>query len=145
LAEATGTTTQAQRPIVPYLVLPEDPNETPYLLGSRCRACGAVYLGERRFCSKCSAVEQMETIRLSDEGEVYVWTIVHQSAPGIPVPYIAAIVDLPEGVSVRCNIEGVEPKPENMKFGMKVKMFTEKVREDKDGNAIIAYKFRPIG
>jgi hypothetical protein len=31
-----------------------------------------------------------------------------------------------------------------MSFGMPVKMFTEKVSEDKEGNSYVAYKFRPI-
>ncbi len=86
----------------------------------------------------------MEEIKLSKRGELHVFSIVHQSAPGIPVPYIAAIVDLPEGVSVRCNIEGVEPDPKNLQFGMPVEMFTEKVHTDREGNDIIAFKFRPV-
>ena len=51
----------------------------------------------------------------------------------MPTPYIAAIVDLPEGVSVRCNINGVEPDPKNLKFGMPVQMVTEKIRTDREG------------
>ena len=84
-----------------------------------------------------------DTIKLGREGEVHVFTIIHQATPYVKAPYIAAIVDLPEGVSVNTNIVGIEPKPENMKFGMKVKMFTEKVSEDREGNAYIAYKFKP--
>jgi uncharacterized OB-fold protein len=89
------------------------------------------------------STEPMEEVRLSDHGELHVFSIVHQSAPGIPTPYIAAIVDLPEGVSVRCNIEGVEPDPKNLKFGMPVEMYTETVHVDKEGNEIVAFKFRP--
>jgi uncharacterized OB-fold protein len=142
-----------QRPIVPYLRL--DGDEKPHLVGSRCRACGQAFVGLRRNCARCTAIDQLEEIRLSDRGEVYVWTIVHQSAPGIPTPYVAAIVDLPEGVSVRANLEGVEPDPANLKFGMPVEMYTEPAmnlrpdgtlapRVDREGNTIIAYKFRPV-
>jgi uncharacterized OB-fold protein len=74
---------------------------------------------------------------------VYVWTIIHQATPYVQAPYIAAIVDLDGGGSVNTNIVGIEPKPENMKFGMKVKMFTEKVSEDREGNSYVAYKFQP--
>jgi uncharacterized OB-fold protein len=145
LAEtATQAPVKHRRPIIDFLVLPEDPNEKPYLSGSRCPQCGASYPGARAFCSKCSYQGAFNTIRLSDHGEVYIWTIVHQSAPGIKSPYVAGIVDLPEGVSVRANIEGIEPVPENIHFGMKVQMYTEKVREDREGNEIIAYKFRPV-
>ncbi|MCL6644845.1 MAG: OB-fold domain-containing protein [Dehalococcoidia bacterium] len=54
------------------------------------------------------------------------------------------MVDLDGGGSVNTNIVGIEPKPENMRFGMRVKMFTEKVSEDKEGNSYIAYRFKPI-
>ncbi len=142
-----------QRPIVPFLRL--NGSDKPHLVGSRCRTCGQFYVGLRRNCARCAAIDQMEEVRLSDRGEVWVWTIVHQSAPGIPTPYVAAIVDLPEGVSVRANLEGVEPDPITLKFGMPVEMYTEPVmnvqsdgtltpRIDREGNTIIAYKFRPI-
>ncbi len=144
MAEQTATETEKQeRPIVPFLHLPESPGDKPYLEGSRCKQCGATYLGKRMACSRCFSTEPMDTLRLSDRGELYVFSIVHQSFPGIPTPYVAAIVDLPEGVSVRCNIEGVEPDPKNLKFGMPVEMFTEKVRTDREGNDVIAFKFRP--
>lgn len=146
LAEATATTEKQARPIVPFLKLPEKEGEKPYLQGSKCRKCGAVYLGSRMACSRCFEVENFETIRLSDRGEVHVFSVVHQSAPGIPVPYMAAIVDLPEGVSVRCNIEGVDLvnfKPEEI-FGMPVEMYVEKVRQDREGNDVYAFKYRPV-
>ena len=85
-----------------------------------------------------------ETVRLADTGSVYVWTIIHQATPYVQAPYIAAVVDLDGGGSVNTNIVGIEPKPENMRFGMRVKMFTEKVSEDKEGNSYIAYRFKPI-
>ncbi|HVN84233.1 MAG TPA: OB-fold domain-containing protein [Candidatus Binatia bacterium] len=80
---------------------------------------------------------------MSSTGTLWVYSIVHQSAPGIPTPYVAAIVDLPEGVSVRCNIIDVEPDPAKIRFGMPVEMITKKVREDREGNDVIAFFFRP--
>ncbi len=143
MAQAEAPATPQQKPIVPFLRLPQGPGDKAHLQGSRCRQCGATYLGSRMACSRCFSTEPMEDLRLSDRGELHVFSIVHQSAPGVPVPYVAAIVDLPEGVSVRCNIEGVEPDPSNLRFGMPVEMFTEKVHTDRDGNEIIAFKFRP--
>jgi uncharacterized OB-fold protein len=141
-----------QRPIAPMLRLPTAPGEKPYLVGYRCSACGATYIGEGRVgCSKCTATDPLTEIKLSDHGSLYVYSIVHQSAPGIPVPYISAIVDLPEGVSVRCNLVDIEPDPAKIQFGMPVEMVTRKVRERKEKNAegveetidIIAFFFRP--
>jgi len=130
------------RPIVPYLTLGET-RDKDYLNGSRCKNCNTTYVGPRMYCSKCSSQGPFEPIKLSDHGEVHVFTIIHQATPYVQAPYIAAIVDLPEGVSVNTNIVNLEPKPENVKFGMKVKMFTEKVSEDREGNSYIAYRFQP--
>jgi uncharacterized OB-fold protein len=143
LADAP-TAEKSQKAIVPFLVIPENPAEKPYLLGSRCKGCSAVYLGKRMACSKCFSTEPMDEIKLSDRGELHVFSIVHQSAPGVPTPYIAAIVDLPEGVSIRCNIDGVEPDPKNLKFGMPVQMSTQKIRTDREGNDVVSFSFRPV-
>jgi uncharacterized OB-fold protein len=141
-----------QRAIASMLHLPTTPGEKPYLVGYRCQTCGATYIGERRVgCSKCTSTEPPQEIKLSDRGSLYVYSIVHQSAPGIPVPYISAIVDLPEGVSVLCNLVDVEPDPAKIQFGMPVEMVTRKVRERTEKNAegveetieIIAFFFRP--
>ena len=130
-------------PILPFLRLAEKEGEKAYLLGNKCTKCSTVFLGERMACSRCFATDPLEEIRLSDHGELHVFSIVHQSLPGVPTPYITAIVDLPEGVSVRTNIEGVEPDPKNLTFGMPVEMYTEKVKTDRDGNDVITFKFRP--
>ena len=134
-----------QNPIVPFLRIPEDPNDQPYLWGTKCKACGAVFLGERVACGKCGALGPFEEVRLSDEGEIYVFSVVHQTVPGLEAPYVAAIIDLPEGVSVRGNVYGLDPaNPSPEWFGKKVKMYTEKVRTDRDGNDVIAAKFRVL-
>lgn len=141
---APGAAPQAkqQRPIVPFLKLPA--GEEPYLSGVKCRNCGAVYTGDRRACANCMAIDQFEPMRLSKRGSVYNWTVVYQSAPGIKTPYIGAIVDLDGGGTVRCNIEGIAADPKNMRFDLPVEMFTEVVRQDREGNDIVAYKFRPV-
>ncbi len=141
-AEAAAPTPAQQKPIVPFLKIPAD-GSAPYLMGSRCKNCGATYLGARMACSKCFNTDPMDDVKLSDHGELHVFSIVHQSAPGVPTPYVAAIVDLPEGVSVRTNIAGVEADPKNLTFGMPVQMVTEKIRTDREGNDVIAFSFKP--
>ena len=144
MAEQTQTQPEGKkaRPIVPFLRLGQN-GEQPHLMAKKCGRCGAVYLGNRVACSKCYTAGPFSEIRLSDRGTLWVYSIVHQSAPGVPTPYVAAIVDLQEGVSVRCTLIDVEPKPENITFGMPVEMITKKVREDKDGNDVIAFFYRP--
>jgi uncharacterized OB-fold protein len=138
---ATPPAGRTRRPIVPFLRLPE--SGEPYLAGQRCAGCGAVYLGARRACSRCTAEGPFEEIPLSRQGSLWVWSIVHQSAPGVPVPYVVGVVDLPEGVSVRCNLVGVEPDPKQLRFGMPVEMTTGVSQQDRDGNDVVAFYFRP--
>lgn len=148
-ADATGN---KQRAIAPMLRLPTSPDAKPYLVGYHCAPCGAHFIGAGRVgCSKCTASDPLSEVKLSDHGTLYVYSIVHQSVPGVPVPYVSAIVDLPEGVSVRCNLVDVEPDPAKLPFGMPVEMVTRKVRERKEKNAqgeeetidIIAFFFKP--
>lgn len=128
------------RPIVPFLAL----GDRPHLLGLRCKTCGATYLRSGRVaCSKCGGASNFDDVKLSDRGTLWVYSIVHQSAPGIPVPYVAAIVDLPEKVSVRCTLVDVPPDPARLPFGMPVRMITKKVRTDKEGRDVIAFFFHP--
>ena len=61
----------------------------------------------------------------------------------VPVPYVVAIVDLPEGVSVRCNLIDVAPDPDAIGFGMPVEMTTGVSQQDKQGNDVVAFYFRP--
>jgi uncharacterized OB-fold protein len=140
-----ATQEKKRNPIVPFLRVPEDPKEEPYLWGSKCKACGSVFLGERVACGKCGDLGPFQEVRLSDEGEIYVFSVVHQTVPGLESPYVAAIIDLPEGVSVRGNVYGLDPeKPSPDWFGKKVKMYAEKVRTDREGNDVIAAKFRVL-
>jgi len=134
-----------QNPIVPYLQLPTAAGEKAYLAGVKCKSCGAAYVGKRMACGKCSAVDDFEDLRFSDHGTLRAFTIVYRTAPGIEVPFIAAIVDMPEGTAVRANIGGVDPEGEKVAalLGKKLEMYTEKVRTDQEGNDVIVFKFRP--
>jgi uncharacterized protein len=140
-ASAASTPAKGRRPIVPFLKLP--PSGEPYLAGQRCGSCGAVYLGTRLACAKCLGRGPFSEVPLSKTGELYVWSIVHQSFPGVPVPYVVGVVDLPEGVSVRCNLIDVAPDPTALRFGMKVEMTTGVSQQDKEGNDVVAFYFRP--
>lgn len=136
-----ATSTPETRPLVPYLRL-GDSRDGDYLYGSKCKNCGTTYLGARETCGACSTQATFDEVKLSRDGTIHVWSIIHQAPPYAKTPYTAAIVDLADGVSVNTNID-VEPKPENLSFGMPVRMVTAKVSEDREGNAYIGYTFQP--
>jgi len=130
------------RPIVRFLAIPDDGD--PYLEGHKCRSCGAIFLGSRETCSSCGTSGEIEATRLSNQGELYVYSIVHRSFPGIDVPYVSAIVDLEGGGTVKGNLINVEPDPEKIRMGMPVEVVYEIApRKDAEGNEYLTYYFQP--
>ena len=130
-------------PAVDFLKIPEDGD--PYLEGHRCGACSAVFIGAREVCSKCGARGQLAPQPLSNQGHLYVFSIVHRSFPGIEVPYVSAIVDLEGGGTVKGNLINIEADPEKVKIGMPVRVvFRDALgRTDRDGNHYLSYFFEP--
>jgi uncharacterized OB-fold protein len=130
------------RPIVEFLKIPE--KGAPYLEGQKCRKCNAIFLGERATCSSCGTSGSFEAIRLSNHGELYVYSIVYRSFPGIEVPYVSAVVDLDGGGTVKGNLIGIEPDPARIRMGMPVEVVYEVApRKDKEGNEYLTYYFKP--
>lgn len=130
------------RPIVEYLKIPAD--GPPHLEGQKCRSCGAIFLGERDTCSSCGTPGQFEATRLADRGELYVYSIVYRSFPGIEVPYVSAIVDLEGGGTVKGNLIGIEPSPDVIRMGMPVEVVYEIApRKDAEGHEYLTYYFKP--
>lgn len=131
------------RPAVDFLKIPE--NGDPYLEGHKCKACGSMYLGSRTTCAKCGARGQIEAVKLSNKGKLYVFSIVYRSFPGIQTPYISAIVDLDGGGTLKGNLIGVEPDPKKIAFGMPVEVVYKDAlgRKDREGNSYLSYFFQP--
>jgi uncharacterized protein len=131
-------------PAVSWLKLPE--NGEPYLEGHKCGNCGAVFLGERSVCSKCSARDQMAPVKLPNRGTLYSYAIVHRSYPGVEVPFVSAVVDLEGGGSVKGNLINIDPTPEAIEMGMPVEIvFKDAGRTDGEGNKYVAFFFQPAG
>jgi uncharacterized OB-fold protein len=129
--------------VVDYLKIPDDGD--PYLEGHKCGSCGAMFLGERKVCSKCGARDQMQAVTLSNRGKLYSYSIVYRSFPGIDVPYISAVIDLDDGATLKGNLINVEPDPANIEFDMPVEVVFDDAlgRKDRDGNSYISYFFQP--
>ena len=120
-------------PLVEYLVLGDD----PHLEANQCVDCGARFFDRRNACAACGG-EKFERAAVPTQGEVRAFTIVSMAAPGIPVPFVAAVVDC-DGTSVRGNIINTEPDPEHVQLGMKVKLATYSI-----GAEAIGFGFEKI-
>jgi uncharacterized OB-fold protein len=128
-----------QLPLVDYLVLGDD----PHLEAWECTSCKARYFDRRNACASCEA-DEFARVRVANEGVVKAFTIVAVGGgPGIDVPFVSAIVDC-DGTSVRGNVVNVEPTPEHVSTGMKVRLVTKPIGTDDDGVEGVGFGYEPI-
>lgn len=125
-------------PLVDYLVLGDE----PHLVANECTGCGARFFDHRIACAGCFGTEFTQ-VRVPSEGEVRAFTIVSLAAPGIPVPFVAAVVDC-EGTSVRANLLNVPPDPEHVTLGMKVRLTTTPLGTDEAGTVAVGFGYEPL-
>ncbi len=124
-------------PLVDYLSLGED----PHLVAHECVSCGARYFDRRNACAGCSGTE-FRDVAVAREGEVRSFTIVSFAAPGVDVPFVAALVDC-DGTSVKANIVNTPADPEHISLGMKVRLTTFPIGADSAGTEAIGFGFEP--
>jgi uncharacterized OB-fold protein len=129
--------TVTQVPVVDYLAL----GDKPHLIANECTKCGARYFDRRNACASCFATE-FKKATISTDGIVRSFTIVTFAAPGVPVPFVAAIIDC-GGTSVRANLINVDATPEAVTLGMKVKLATYSLGLDDNGVEAIGFGFEP--
>ena len=122
-----------QIPFVDYLVL----GKTPYLRANECKNCGARFFDRRNACASCFGTE-FKRARIKNKGEVTSFSIVAMG----PQPYVSAIVDC-DGTAVKCTLIGIEPDPDHVHLGMKVKLATYSMGKDDDGVEAIGFGFTP--
>ena len=128
----------AQVPLVDYLVLEPE----PHLVAHECASCGARFFDRRNACASCFGTD-FRTADVATEGEVRAFTIVSLAAPGIPVPFVASVVDC-DGTSVKGNVINTPPDPEHVHVGMKVRLATQVVGTDTAGTEAIGFGFEPV-
>jgi uncharacterized OB-fold protein len=126
-----------QIPLVDYLVL----GDQPHLSALECTSCGARYFDRRNACAGCSGTE-FTTVDVQSDGVVKAFSIVTFAAPGVPVPFVSAIVDC-GGTSVRANIINCEPSPEVVHLGLPVRLATYVLGTDDNGVDAIGFGFEP--
>jgi uncharacterized OB-fold protein len=126
-------------PIVDYLVLDDG---SPYLVANESTESGALYF-DRRNADARSGTTGFRKRRVADTGVVRTFTIVHRAAPGVPTPYVSVVVDLDGGGVVKANLLNVEPTPDQVRVGMRVRMTTYVVGVDDAGTEAIAFAYEP--
>jgi uncharacterized OB-fold protein len=125
-------------PLVDYLVLGDD----PHLVTHKCTSCGAQFFDHRNACASCGGTT-FESARVSQTGTLRTFTIVNFAMPGVPVPFVAGVIDC-DGTSVRGNVINVEPHPDHVKTGMKLRLATYSIGKDGEGVEAIGFGFEPV-
>ena len=132
----------AEVPAVPFLVIGAD--ASAHLVGTRCQGCGVTIPGKRCVCMACGARSGLEPIRLTEQGRLYSFTVVHRSFPGVKTPFVAAIVNLDGGGTLKGTLVGVAPDPHALPYDMPVKVvYRDSGQKAADGSPFLAYYFVP--
>lgn len=103
--------------------------EQGLLLIARCAACRSYVHPPVPFCPACEG-RAVEPEAVSGQGHVYSYTINHKVwVPGLPVPYVLALVELDEqdGLRLPANIVGCDPAA--VHIGMRVAVRFEAVED----------------
>ncbi len=141
MIEKTGT---SRIPIRERLLsTPLSPLEDVRLLGSKCKSCGEVGLGEVSSCQNCAG-EDLVVIPLSQKGKLWTFTIIRNRPPGDfkgKVPMGEGLVELPEGIRVKSPLGG---DIENLKIGMDLKFEAYPLYQNENGDEVIAFRFDPV-
>ena len=85
-------------PVVDYLRLEPE----PHLCAHECTSCGARFFDRRNACAACGGQGFVDAAVATD-AVVTAFTIVGFAAPGIEVPFVAAILDC-GGTTVQANL-----------------------------------------
>ena len=128
-----------QVPIVGYLALDDGP---PHLVAWESVDSGALYF-DRRNADANQGGTEFKRRKLATSGKLRSFTIVHRTVPGVPAPYVSALVDLDGGGSVKANLVNIPSDPEHVKLGMPVRMTTFVAGTDDDGTEAVAFAFEP--
>ena len=125
--------------------VPEGPDDEAYLIGSRCRACGATVPHLMAVCPACVSADTMEEVPMGQRGRLYSFTIANVAPVGFTAPYFQAYVELPEGPRVFALIsDDVPVEAGALADGMEMELVIEPVRKDEQGRPVLTYKYRPV-
>ncbi|MFM8305157.1 MAG: Zn-ribbon domain-containing OB-fold protein [Actinomycetota bacterium] len=90
------------------------------LVVPRCTSCGTYRFPPSAFCYACRA-QDVEWVEQSGRGTLYSYTVIrHPILPEVSdsVPYIPAVVELPDTGGVRLVANLVDVRPSEVRFGM---------------------------
>ncbi len=115
------------------------------LAAYRCGDCGAVVAELTRACRACASRKPLQPFRPAETGQLFSWTVVHRSYPGIAVPFVSAIVDLDGGLTVKGTLRLHDLA--SLRVGMPVRLIIDDAGGTKDsaGRPYVGFHFLAEG
>ncbi|MEJ5975848.1 OB-fold domain-containing protein [Novosphingobium sp. PS1R-30] len=113
------------------------------IAGFRCDACGAAFTERTLACRACASRTPPAEFRAAETGHLHTWSVVHRSYPGVAVPFVSAIVDLDDGLTLKGTLHGVDV--ENLRHGLPVALVFDDAggARDKEGVPYVGFHFQP--
>ena len=111
------------------------------IIASECVDCQKRIFPPTDVCPECLS-ENLTRLRLSRRGTLYSWSVVHAAPKGWSLPFVAAYVDLPEGVRVFAHMVDVDPG--SLVMDMPVEVCMAMLGTDATGAAVESYSFVPV-
>jgi uncharacterized OB-fold protein len=110
------------------------------LVCKRCTQCGTFQMPPAPFCHECQSQEH-HWVQLSGKGWVYSYTVARQAlVPALKdsIPYVVAVIDLPDAPGARLVANLVDCDPDQVSITMPVKVVWAEVQP-----GIVIPRFRP--
>jgi len=120
------------------------PDEKPYLIGGKCNVCGYTCFPKKLVCIRCRRDDTMSETKLGPYGILETFAVMQVGPPDFPPPYIMGYVRTMEGALVFTLITGCEAQDNALEIGQKMELLVEKIKEDRQGNNLVGWKFRPL-
>jgi uncharacterized protein len=120
-------------------------NGSAFIEGFRCADCGATFPEATMACRSCAGRTPPQAYTASETGKLYSWSVVHRSYPGVAVPFVSAIVDLDDGLTLKGTLRDVAEA--DLRPGMAVRLVYDDAggARDKDGAPYVGFHFVPAG
>ncbi len=117
------------------------------LMGSKCTACGAIYLPPRPMCTACFG-DEMDWLEMDGVGVLEAFTSVYiastamiEAGYGRENPHCSGIVRLENGQRISAQILGVNPtEPESILIGSQVKVEFINRDEEQPEKKVLAFR-----